>query len=114
MYCICCDKEVKPFNDINGENEDEHLWDEINSNGTCKPAIENDMIDGGIIHIIDAPYGSDYDGDSFLLAICDDCIREKLNKASLLYYKCDYLHKDSPLELSKKKYRRRKRLDNLI
>ena len=44
------------------------------------------MIDNGIIHIIDAGYGSVHDSDQFVIAICDDCIKENLEDATLLYY----------------------------
>jgi hypothetical protein len=75
------------------------------------------MIDNGIIHIIDAGYGSTHDGDQFVIAICDDCIKENLEDSTLLYYG-NYMHGEGSIEEerenSKQKYRRRKNLDNLI
>lgn len=73
------------------------------------------MIDNGIIHIIDAGYGSTHDGDQIILAICDDCIRQNLEDATLLYYG-NYMLSDvvEEVENSTKKYRRRKNLDDLI
>jgi len=75
------------------------------------------MIDNGIIHIIDAGYGSTHDGDQFVIAICDDCIKENLGDATLLYYG-NYMYApegyvEEEREKSKQKYRRRKNLDNL-
>jgi hypothetical protein len=78
------------------------------------------MIDNGIIHIIDAGYGSIHDGDQFVIAICDDCIKENLEDATLLYYG-NYMSvsdvtgtSTDEKEKSKQKYRRRKNLDNII
>ena len=75
------------------------------------------MIDNGIIHIIDAGYGSRFDGDQFIIAICDDCIKENLADATLLYYG-NYMGYGNMIvdevENSKQKYRRRKNLDKLI
>jgi hypothetical protein len=76
------------------------------------------MINNGIIHIIDAGYGSTHDGDQIILAICDDCIKENLEDATLLYYgNYMYTHEKfivEDVEKSKQKYRRRNNLDNLI
>ena len=36
--------------------------------------IKDSMWCGGIVETINAGYGSCYDTDSFLMAICDDCI----------------------------------------
>jgi hypothetical protein len=76
------------------------------------------MIDNGIIHIIDAGYGSRHDGDQFVIAICDDCIKENLQDATLLYYG-NYMYDkegfvNEEIEKSKQKYRRRNSLDKLI
>ena len=78
----------------------------------------NEMIDNGIIHIIDAGYGSVHDGDQFVIAICDDCIKENLQDATLLYYgnymygKEGFVYEE--IEKSKQKYRRRKNLDDIV
>lgn len=59
--------------------------------------------------------GSSHDGDQIIIAICDDCIKANLEDATLLYYgnymSSSYGRKN--VEDSKKKYRRRKNLDNL-
>ena len=76
------------------------------------------MVDNGIIHIIDAGYGSKHDGDQFIIAICDDCIKENKEDGTLLYYD-NYMHSgegfvEEEKENSKKIYRRRKNLDGLV
>lgn len=122
MYCICCKKDkVKPSNQFdNGSSEEDLLWkkETITIDGKSKPStVNNSMVDDGIIHIIDAGYGSKHDGDRIILAICDDCIKENLEDATLLYFE-NYMFSDKEFidELvndSKKKFRRRKNLDNL-
>jgi hypothetical protein len=74
------------------------------------------MVSDGIIQIIDAGYGSKCDGDQFIIAICDDCIKENLEDGTLLYfgnYMSSYFTKVN-IEKSKKTYRRRKNLDKLV
>ena len=123
MYCICC-KQPKIFPDNNyvdeGSTEEELLWkkETVEMEGQKIPyTINNSMVNGGIIHIIDAGYGSKHDGDRFIIAICDDCIKENLEDSTLLYFD-NYMFKGDgwvgdEIENSKKKYRRRKNLDNL-
>ena len=115
MYCICCKKNVvNPYDRKTlgtlGENitEVELLWE--GSDVYLGKDITHEMIDNGIIHIIDAGYGSSYDGDRFIIAICDDCISINKNDATLLCYGYD----TSDVELSKKLYNRRKNIDNLV
>jgi hypothetical protein len=114
MYCICCEKDnVKPL-DLASENvpEEKLLWqNEKWSDGTLR-TIDSQMIDSGVINIIDAPYGSVYDSCKFIIAICDSCIEQKLQSGTLLYFS-SYPHNEELVESSKIKYRRRKNLDNL-
>ncbi len=55
MKCICCGKEILPLY----ENK-YNMWN------------------GGIVEKISAGYGSDYDGEQFIIAICDECVKIKL------------------------------------
>ena len=134
MYCICCKKNnVVPENfsytkeskklaikvgmeeDI---QEEDILWKDSKRPDGSLVNVNNEMIDNGIIHIIDAGYGSVHDGDQFVIAICDDCIKENLQDATLLYYG-NYMYAregfiEEEREKSKQKYRRRKNLDKLV
>jgi len=116
MYCICCkqDKVTPDSKYLNGDkSEEELLWEKTEkemSDGTKHfRTINNQMVNGGIIHIIDAGYGSTHDGDRIIIAICDECLNQNLEDATLLYFG-NYIDE---VEKSKKKYRRRKNLDNL-
>ena len=119
MYCICCKKNnVIPFDSRQSqkipadklETEEDILWKRGKRPDGSLVNVNNEMIDNGIIHIIDAGYGSKHDGDQIILAICDDCIKDNLEDATLLYYG-NYIFPDveEDIEKSKKKYRRRKR-----
>jgi hypothetical protein len=93
------------------------LWKDSKRPDGSLVNVNNEMIDNGIIHIIDAGYGSTHDGDQFVIAICDDCIKKNLADATLLYwgnymYGGDYANDE--IEKSKKKYRRRRNLDDII
>lgn len=129
MYCICCKKnnvipEIHSYTKksmIGAEDkltEEDILWKDSKRPDGSLVNVNNEMIDNGIIHIIDAGYGSTHDGDQFVIAICDDCIKENIQDATLLYYG-NYMYDregyvEEEREKSKQKYRRRKNLDKLI
>ena len=127
MYCICCKKNnVIPYlspvkSNISTEDsppqlEEDILWKNSKRKDGSLVNVNNEMIDNGIIHIIDAGYGSKHDGDQLVIAICDDCIKQNLGDATLLYYG-NYMYggdyANDEIEKSKKTYRRRKNLDSL-
>ena len=128
MYCICCKKnnvvpERHVYNNVSTEdsppqNEEDILWKDSKRPDGSLVNVNNEMINNGIIHIIDAGYGSTHDGDQIILAICDDCIKSNLEDATLIYYgNYMYTHEEfiaEDVEKSKQKYRRRKNLDDLL
>jgi hypothetical protein len=129
MYCICCKKNnvipnTPPVSskisteDSPPQHEEDILWKDSKRPDGSLVNVNNEMIDNGIIHIIDAGYGSTHDGDQFIIAICDDCIKENLGDATLLYWG-NYMYGNEgfvrdEIEKSKQKYRRRNSLDKLI
>ena len=123
MYCICCKKNnVIPIDTKYQKGEVEILeediiWKDSKRKDGSLVSVNNEMIDNGIIHIIDAGYGSTHDGNQFVIAICDDCIKENKQDATLLYYG-NYMGYGSltedEVEKSKQMYRRRKNLDKLV
>ena len=134
MYCICCKKNnvvpenhsytkesIKLAKKIGMEEdiqEEDILWKDSKRPDGSLVNVNNEMIDNGIIHIIDAGYGSNHDGDQFIIAICDDCIKENLEDGTLLYYG-NYMYAregyvEEEKKKSKQKYRRRKNLDKLV
>lgn len=62
--CICCGVEIEPINseDFNPNNDKLESW----------------MWNGGTVEKITMPYGSNLDGSSYYIGICDDCIENKL------------------------------------
>jgi hypothetical protein len=125
MYCICCNKNnVIPHeyskkgarSNTDSITEEEILWKNERLENGKTTTINNDMVSGGIIHIIEAGYGSTHDGDRIILAICDDCISEKISDATLLLFDnyMGFQNTKKEIEKSKSAYRRRKNLDDLI
>ena len=124
MYCICCKgfkvepMSFAPKDSLSELTEEELLWTEVDEDRSGRKytsTIDNEMIDGGIIQIVTAGYGSNHDGDKFIIAICDDCIQSNLDDGTLLLFKIgSYVTQEEDLEKSKKIYKRRKRLDDLI
>ena len=132
MYCICCKKNRPSPHNPKGcfsigkvsskEEEEDILWKNSKRGDGSLYNVNNKMIDNGIIWIIEAGYGSTHDGDQFVIAICDDCIEENLEDATLLYYG-NYMFQtmnsgdwsvEKEKEKSKQKYRRRRNLDGLV
>lgn len=112
MYCICCKKDsVFPEEIDRGSLEEEILWDKNDKN-------DYKATKGGIIQKVSAGYGSIFDGDRIILAICDDCIKENIQDGTLLffdnYFSYNSFFVEDHIEKSKKVYRRRKNLDKLI
>jgi len=123
MYCICCKKDnVIPIDPRKSqkipasklEPEENLLWkNELKDNGK-NHTIDNEMISGGIIQIIEGGYGSTHDGDRIIIAICDDCMDVNLEDATLLYFENYMFDISDEVDKSKQKYRRRKNLDDLV
>lgn len=76
MHCIICDKDIKhlPMSD--------------------KDAPEHSMWDDAIVSDISAGYGSTLDGDVYLIAICDDCLKKKRYEGRVVYL-YDYMFNNS-------------------
>ena len=123
MYCICCNKNnVIPYDGSYKLGSDPHhpevteedlLWKKDKTTDGKYKTINHSMIEGGIIHIIDAGYGSTHDGDQIIIAICDECIAKNLEDSTLLYFSGSYNSSDNLVKQSKSRYRRRKNLDKL-
>ena len=123
MYCICCKKNsVFPspskLEYSTAKNEEDVLWKNERRPDGSFVNVNNEMVEDGIIHIIDAGYGSKHDGDQFVIAICDDCIKECLQDATILYWG-NYMYNlaeftQEKIKKSKQKYRRRKNLDDIV
>jgi hypothetical protein len=130
MYCICCKKNNVNLTGVIGSpsttdsfgkkniTEEDLLWKVSKRPDGSLVNVNSEMIDNGIIHIVDAGYGSTHDGDQFLIAICDKCIKENKEDGTLLYYG-NYMFSEEKfineeIEKSKKIYRRRNNLDGLV
>ena len=121
MYCICCKRfKVEPMSfgsdPLSKLSEEEILWTEVDEDRGGRrytSTIDNEMIDGGIIQIITAGFGSNHDSDKFIIAICDDCIQSNYDDGTLLMFKSGGYLDNGEVEKSKKIYKRRKRLDDL-
>jgi hypothetical protein len=96
------------------KSEEDLLWREELRNGKTL-TVDNEMVNGGIVQLIHAGFGSAHDTDSFIIAICDNCIAENLEDATLLLFRSGhYINPEKHVNESKKKYRRRKNLDGLV
>lgn len=114
MYCICCNKnKITPIHLDEGEKEEDSLWRRSKENKIYN--IDNEMVNNGIIQILNAGYGSKHDGQQIIIAICDECISSNLENAAILHWG-NYMGFDvkDDIEISKKRYKRRKNLDNLV
>lgn len=124
MRCICCSEnniKIESYQ-IEGPSTEEDII--YNGPFTEEHLLQRDrpvkidegflLITGGVIQKITAPYGSIHDGDRFLLAICDSCIKSKLEDGGLLFLSQTFGDDESRrIESSKKIYRRNNNLDKL-
>ena len=87
--CIKCGKEIKNFDP------------------TTKFKPENGIWFDGIVSKISAGYGSNLDGDMYIIAICDDCIRDNKDRVEYVgNYMEDFYNredKDKIVHISKPK-----------
>lgn len=65
--CICCGFEIKP---IHGGGDDKP-WQGMWLDGTVDKIAAN--------------YGSELDGDMYVVALCDSCVRAKLKDGTIEY-----------------------------
>jgi len=78
IKCIICSEEIKLLSDTN--------------------LLHQAMWHNGIVDKIAAPFGSIFDGNMYIIGICDKCIKEKEDK---LIYVGDYLMTDKDPDLYK-------------
>lgn len=71
--CICCDKKIKA----------------IHPETIRFP--QSGMYSGGIVDRISAGYGSNKDGNMYIVAICDDCT-DKLAQENKIEFAGNYMH----------------------
>lgn len=65
--CFLCNKEIKKNCGFPHDKEWEGSYND------------------GIVERISAGYGSDLDGDMFVIAICDDCVIQKYKEGKIMY-----------------------------
>ena len=97
INCICCGKEI---NLLDGDNDEP----------------ENQMWSGGIVSNISAGFGSNCDGDVYLIGVCDDCINKKRNEGTAIFL-YDYLinsHSDLFRNEYNKKLHRKMKLKRIL
>lgn len=97
MICVCCGREVNSIhNDVISEPPEHNMWSK------------------GSVGIIETGYGSEHDGDVFIVCLCDECIKHSV-KNNIILYKTNYMgfHSDDMLE-SGRIMERQIKIDNLI
>jgi len=101
MYCIICERKIIADKEFNPFKDDHNTT----------------FFKEGVVGKLEANYGSSHDGDIFMIALCDNCISEKL-KSNTLLYKGNYMLGDDivkdNIDKSIKGYTRRINIDKLI
>jgi hypothetical protein len=105
MKCICCEKKIELLHKQEQESEEDLIFSK---------KAENSMWNGAIVGTIDAGYGSIFDGDQFVIGICDECIKTKSSQTTLVYVGNYMFLDDEEIEKSKKLWRRNNNLDELL
>jgi hypothetical protein len=131
MMCICCDKKISllyPEIDLSdGKLEEDVVFNNKEKIQISDPDLhvhEEILIDAGtkmwndgLVHKVSAGYGSSHDGDEFIIAICDDCIKKKKLTGNIAYvnnYMLYPLKGDEDYEKSRIAWRRYNRIDDIL
>lgn len=109
--CICCGDKIKPLPDSKDTEGKILMWDE--DRGEYRFASHPDRIkwSGGIVDTVNTQMDSKFEGDIYLIAVCDSCIEKSLN-CGRLKLKGNYID-DSDIDERAKKYRRNTNLNKL-
>lgn len=65
-FCIKCDFEIKPIEPDHHKRPESSMWN------------------GGIVDRISAGYGSKLDGNMYIIAICDSCVKDNKQKLQFM------------------------------
>lgn len=121
MRCIkCANNNIYLLGDSSGSIEDvvftseyEYIPD-LNGNKIKVDRVQSQMWGGGTVTVVSVGYGSIYDGDVYVIGICDNCLKSGQENGSVIY-KTNYMYRDEEREqLSRIKFRRDNNLDNII
>ncbi len=90
-------------------------WTDGGPSSLQRITAENRMWLYGVVANVSAGYGSSLDGDQFVIAVCDNCLLDKVEDGTIAYTgNClggDHINK---LEKYKKIWRRSNNLDDLL
>ena len=120
MKCICCNSNVSYTEGIKGKNsisDEEAVFSREERPNMSDIGAENRMWSGGIVSKISAGYGSVLDGDQFIVAICDECIKEKMEDGTIAYisnYMMSHESIKEDLDKYRKIWRRNNNLNELL
>ena len=79
MMCICCDKTISLLFADDKVNEEDIVFKKEEKNSKLLTAAANECWLNGTIGFLSCGYGSSFDGDQIILALCDDCLEKKRN-----------------------------------
>jgi len=90
MMCICCDKKISLYL-TEGKNEEDVVFNKEKRGIHGEPEEEiildagSQMWKDGVVDLISAGYGSKFDTDEFIIAICDECLDKKIMTGNIAY-----------------------------
>ena len=113
MKCICCEKKIKLLHKQEQHSEEDLIFSSDKDTSSNKRA-ENSMWDGSMVGRLSAGYGSIFDGDQFVIGICDECIKTKASESTLVYVGNYMFQVSEDIEKSKQLWRRNNNLDELL
>ena len=103
MRCVCCNKKIKLLNE---ELPEEDIIFSIEKNRMA----ENKMWLDGLVGSISGGYGSIHDLSMFVIAICDECLSEKIDTGTVAQISSNLNYTN---EVAKKIWRRNNNLEEL-
>lgn len=118
MKCICCNKSITPiYENLSLEDCVFKIEERRQGNTIHQIQAENRMWLNGVVANISAGFGSSHDGGQFVIAVCDDCLLNKMEEGAIALTG-DYISRSEIILERLEKYRiiwrRNNNLDNLI
>lgn len=124
--CVCCDKKISLlYPELENKTEEDIVFNketrQVRSRKSFDVEIKinagSQMWNDGVVDLISAGYGSRFDGDEFIIAICDDCLEKKMMTGNIAYidnYMGYNIKDDEKYKKSRIAWRRYNRIDDIL
>ena len=122
--CICCDKKISLLYPESSKTEEDIVFNKETRQVRSRKSFDEEIKinagshswDDGVVDLISVNYGSRFDGDEFVIAICDDCLEKKMMTGNIAYIDnyLGYIKDTEKYKKSRIAWRRYNRIDDIL